>query len=315
MDSLILLILGFLLTLLLTKPCLALLYKLKIGQKILDDTPESHQKKSGTPTMGGLLFVLGIIFLGLLDIFINKSFSAVPLYAFPLLMGLLGAADDYLTVHPKNGVRGIKSQPKALFQGIITIGFVCWLAFVCGKTFNIFGLHLNGIWYVIVVSFIITGYINFTNITDGLDGLLAGIVLCICIIFTFGFGENMLAFLGGMCLAFLVTNSNPAKLFMGDTGSLCLGAFLMAFAFWADMEWLMFIASCWIILEGFSVIIQWTYFKITKKIYGEGKRVFLMAPIHHHFELGGWKETKVVANFTAVSFVLCAFGYGLWLLK
>ena len=306
----ILFLLGFLLSLLLTKPCLALLYKLKLGQKILDDTPESHQKKSGTPTMGGIIFIISIVLTAVIFVLCTQDMSLCkdyfPLVLFPILMGCVGLADDYLTVHPKNGVRGIKSLPKAIIQAVITVAFVCWLAFSQNKEFNICGLHLTGIWYVIIVSFIITGYINFTNLTDGLDGLLAGIVFIIGI--TFGLAILDIFFfpvLAGMCLAFLVTNSNPAKVFMGDTGSLFLGAYLMALSFYLDMEWFMFIASGWIILEGFSVIIQWAYFKITKKIYGEGRRVFLMAPIHHHFEKKGYPEQKITVNAWIITVVLC----------
>lgn len=313
MDYMILLLSGFVISLILTKPCLALLYKLKIGQKILEDTPESHQKKAGTPTMGGIIFLIGAVIFCIFNVVFYKNheniFDTLPAFIYPILMGIVGAIDDYLTVHPKNGVRGIKSQPKALIQAIITIGFVCWLAFYGHKTFNILGLHLTGIWYVIVVSFIITGFINFTNLTDGLDGLLAGIVgatsLVLCLFLT---ELYLLSFFGGMCLGFLVTNSNPAKVFMGDTGSLFLGAMLMANAFLCDLEWIIFIASGWIILEGFSVIIQWTYFKITKKIYGEGRRVFLMSPIHHHFEKKGYPEQKITVNAWIITIILSIIG-------
>lgn len=305
---------GFLLSLLLTKPCLSLLYKLKVGQKILDDTPESHQKKAGTPTMGGIIFIITTIVAFIILIGNCIYYSSVnqflteelPLFAFPVLMGCLGLVDDYLTVHPRNGVRGIKSQPKALIQALITVVFVCWLAFVHHNEFNIFGLHLTGIWYVIVVSFIITGYVNFTNLTDGLDGLLAGIVFVIGLVLNIFCDCSMVYFalFSGICLAFLVTNSNPAKVFMGDTGSLFLGAGLIGYAFYMNFEWILFIASGWIILEGFSVIIQWAYFKITKKIYGEGRRVFLMSPIHHHFEKKGYPEQKITVNVWIITFIL-----------
>ncbi|MBQ0104502.1 MAG: phospho-N-acetylmuramoyl-pentapeptide-transferase [Armatimonadetes bacterium] len=313
-------LLGFLLSLLLTKPCLALLYKLKLGQKILDDTPENHRKKSGTPTMGGIIFIISIVLTAVIFVLCTQDRSFLredyfPLVLFPVLMGCVGLADDYLTVHPKNGVRGIKSLPKAIIQAVITVAFVCWLAFSQSKAFNICGLHLTGIWYVIIVSFIITGYINFTNLTDGLDGLLAGIVFIIGISFGLTFYGlpfyEMFFFpvLAGMCLAFLVTNSNPAKVFMGDTGSLFLGAYLMALSFYFDIEWMVFIASGWIILEGFSVIIQWAYFKITKKIYGEGKRIFRCSPIHHHFEMLGYPEQKITVNAWIITVVLCMVAF------
>lgn len=311
MEYVILFIFGFVLSVLLTKPCLKLLYRLKIGQKILEDTPESHQKKAGTPTMGGIIFLLGCIICMIMTLLIDKNdYHILPAFVYPLFMGIVGSIDDYLTVHPKNGVRGIKSQPKALIQGIITVAFVCWLAFSQQKEFNILGLHLTGIWYVITVSFIITGFVNFTNLTDGLDGLLAGIVAVMGLVFLpSNVNLFMIHIFGGMCLGFLVTNSNPAKVFMGDTGSLFLGAMLMANAFLYDLEWIVFIASGWIILEGFSVIIQWSYFKITKKIYGEGRRVFLMAPIHHHFEKKGYPEQKITVNAWIITVILCMVAF------
>ncbi len=304
----VIIIFSFILTLLLTKPILSMLYKLKIGQKILEDTPENHQKKAGTPTMGGILiigtFLICVAITAVSDYIIYKSFDFIskigPLLIFSLLVGVLGAVDDWLTVFPKGGVRGIKSQVKAIIQLIITLAFVLYLAFVWHKSFNILGLHLTGIWYVIVVTFIISGFMNFVNLTDGLDGLLAGSMAIILLVFI----DVYLAILAGILLGFLVTNSNVAKMFMGDTGSLFLGAFLIGYAFINDLEWPIFIASGWYMLEGFSVIIQWAYFKWTKKKYGEGRRVFKMTPIHHHFEKCGYPEQKITVNVWIWTFLL-----------
>ena len=307
--SIIYIMFGFIVGIVLIKPCLALLYKLKIGQKILEDTPESHQKKAGTPTMGGLIFLVAdlifcliVLFLSYIK-FVTLDMNILPTFIYPLFMGVIGAVDDYLTVHPKNGVRGIKSLPKALIQAAVTVIFVCWMAFSQEKQFCIFGLELTGFWYVVAVSFIITGFVNFTNLTDGLDGLLGGIFCIVCL--ALGFMETVSVVMVGVVLAFLTTNSNPAKVFMGDTGSLFLGAYLMAFAFVRDLEWIIFIASAWIILEGVSVIIQWIWFKITKKIYGEGRRVFLMSPIHHHFEKKGYPEQKITVNAIIIT-IICS---------
>ena len=301
-------IFGFILTLLLTRPVLLLLYKLKIGQKILEDTPESHQKKAGTPTMGGILiigsFLICVLITSVSDYILYKNFDFIskiwPLLLFSLSVGILGAVDDWLTVFPKSGVRGIKSQVKAVIQLAISLGFVLYLAFVLHKSFNIFGLHLTGIWYVVTVTLIISGFMNFVNLTDGLDGLLAGSMAIILLVFA----DLYLAILAGVLLGFLVTNSNVAKVFMGDTGSLFLGAFLIGYAFMNDLEWPIFMASGWYLIEGFSVIIQWAYFKWTKKKYGEGRRIFKMTPIHHHFEKCYYPEQKITVNVWIWTFIL-----------
>ncbi len=317
-NNIILIVFGFVLTLLLTKPVLALLYKLKVGQKILEDTPESHQKKAGTPTMGGILiigaFLICIAITTLLDYILYKSFGFIikigPLLIFSLLVGILGAVDDWLTVFPKGDVRGIKSQVKATIQLIITLVFVLYLAIFLHKSFNILGLHLTGIWYVIVVTLFISGFMNFVNLTDGLDGLLAGSMAIILLIFI----NVQSVFLIGVLLGFLVTNSNVAKMFMGDTGSLFLGAYLIGFAFMNDMEWPIFIASGWYLIEGFSVIIQWSYFKWTKKKYGEGRRIFKMTPIHHHFEKSGYPEQKITVNVWIWTFILSLIAQFVWIM-
>ncbi|MBQ7257976.1 MAG: hypothetical protein IJS60_09845 [Abditibacteriota bacterium] len=318
LNNIILIVFGFVLTLLLTKPVLALLYKLNVGQKILDDTPESHKKKAGTPTMGGILiigaFLICIAITTLLDYILYKSFNFIiklsPLLIFALLVGILGAVDDWLTVFPRKGVRGIKSQVKAMIQLIITLGFVLYLAFVLQKTFNILGFQLTGIWYVIVVTLFISGFMNFVNLTDGLDGLLAGSMAIILFVFI----NIQSVFLIGVLLGFLVTNSNVAKMFMGDTGSLFLGAYLIGLAFMNDMGWSIFIASGWYLIEGFSVIIQWSYFKWTKKKYGEGRRIFKMTPIHHHFEKSGYPEQKITVNVWIWTFILSLIAQFVWVM-
>lgn len=238
------------------------------------------------------------------------------LFAVLLLMtayAILGLIDDYLTVHPMRGVRGIASKPKSAVQILLAIAFIMWLASHRGgfsPMLTIGGITiLQGIPYWVFAVLFITGMGNFVNITDGLDGLVSGLsaiaVLAFVVILMLanqlGNVSPMLlalfASVGGACIAFLWFNANPAKVFMGDTGSLALGVGLPAVAIIAHKEVLMIVICLVFVLDGLSSALQWAVFKFTRITTGTGKRVFKKSPIHHHFEMCGWAEQKIVIRF------------------
>ena len=276
---------------------LKLLYKLKLGQPISEDAPDRHASKNGTPTMGGIVIIAGFL-AGYICYFICKPNSALIYLAviiFMLFSSLIGALDDYLTVFPKNGIRGIKSTPKAILQLIITILFMSYVLYI-NPNIGIWigGFHISGIWYGIVAVFVVTAYMNFVNITDGLDGLVAGLAAILCGVFAYACAAPFMAALCGACLAFLFVNANPAKAFMGDISSLFIGSGIIAFSIIDGLEIPILIASLIFIIDGFSTVVQWAFFKYTRIVKGKGKRLFLKAPIHHHFEMKGYPEQKIV---------------------
>lgn len=284
------------------------LHKLKFGQSIREEGPKSHQKKSGTPTMGGIMIIGGITVSTI--IFAHWSIE-IGLALFVMLGHfVLGFLDDYIKVVLKRNL-GLKAKQKLLGQFIIAIivtyigtnyaGLTqdVWIPFT-GQTYDI------GWFYYVLVIGVLVGTTNAVNLTDGLDGLAAGSMavaslgfVAVCLYF----GKTDLAIFSfasfGACAAFLKFNYHPAKVFMGDTGSLALGGVLAALGILTKTELLLIILGGLFVIETLSVIIQVTSFKTT------GKRVFLMSPIHHHFELKGWKETKVVKVFWTVEFIFC----------
>ena len=271
------------------------LHQLKFGQSIREEGPKSHQAKSGTPTMGGMMIILGLV-VGALA---AGQWSVELGLALFIVLGhfVIGFVDDYIKVVRKHNL-GLKAKQKLLGQ-IIMAAMVAyfgnlptdlWVPFVGN-------VELGSFFYVLLF-FVLVGTTNAVNLTDGLDGLAAGTVsvasLCfmvVCLIL----GNYNLAILCaatvGACLAFLKFNYNPAKIFMGDTGSLALGGAIASMGILTHTELLLVVIGFIFVMEAMSVIIQVISFKTT------GKRVFLMSPIHHHFELKGWKETKVVHTF------------------
>ncbi len=302
----------------------------KVGQVIQNEGPQ-HQSKSGTPTMGGLGIIVGLLVgIGWM-IFTQNSHEfnllreSLPIITAVLLLvisyGLLGAIDDWLTIRPRNGIRGIGSKPKFLLQLVLAVGFVAWLS-ISGNlnaslsipTADTKGLSIDlGWFYYIFAVVFITGMANFVNITDGLDGLAAGLaaILAMALVLFALFQESLLfsgvaLALFGACVGFLWFNCNPARIFMGDTGSLAVGALIPSVAIVCKVELLVIIAGLVFILDGLSSALQWAVFKYTRITTGEGKRVFRMSPVHHHFELCGVPEQQVVVRFWIVG-VLCAF--------
>jgi phospho-N-acetylmuramoyl-pentapeptide-transferase len=305
-----------------------------------EDTPDSHLQKAGVPSMGGL-GIIGSAFVGYAAVMlfsllaqgmVYRDFSMFSLQSgliyllFPAVVGLhcvLGFIDDWSKAH---GTGGISSRAKLAGQLVLGVGFLLILAFTTWRTQNGFlSSNLAIAWWLLSLL-IIVGTSNAVNLTDGIDGLAAGLsVQCAAsfavVVVAFNryqpsadFSFPVLFFwlcLGGACLGFLAFNKHPAKVFMGDTGSLALGAALGAGAILTGTVWLLPFIGFIFFVEMFSVIIQVSYFKYTKKKTGEGKRVFRRAPLHHHFELGGWSEWRVVGTFWAINLVTSCIGLAL----
>lgn len=286
------------------------LKKLKFGQFVRDDGPESHLKKSGTPTMGGLIILASIVITSL---FYMKDYpQIIPILFATLGYGIIGFLDDYIKVVMKRSL-GLKPWQKIIGQLIVTGVFAYYmyahtdlgsemLIPFTGKMVDI------GWIYYPFMFFVMLGTANGANFTDGLDGLASSVTVLIATFFTVvaiglnsGVAPITCAAMGSL-LGFLVFNVYPARVFMGDTGSLALGGFVASTAYMLQMPLMILVVAFIYFVEVLSVIIQVTYYKKTKK------RIFKMAPIHHHFELSGWPETKVVAIFSIVTAILCFIG-------
>lgn len=304
-------LIAFLVTLALGPGMISYLHKLKFGQFIREEGPESHQKKSGTPTMGGILFMIGILVGGLV---FCKSYPRVLAVLFVTVgFGIVGFLDDYIKVVKKRNL-GLTEIQKLLGQLIITIVFAVYMVRYSGIGTDILIPFLHGrslelgILYIPVLIFVVLGTVNGANFTDGLDGLASSVTAVISVFLTVmavttqaGIHPVCSAVTGAL-LGFLCFNTHPAKVFMGDTGSLALGGFVVSSCFILKMPLFLPIIAFIYFIEVLSVIIQVSYYKRTKK------RIFKMAPIHHHFELCGWPETKVVSIFMIVTAVLCFVG-------
>lgn len=296
-------LIAFGISVILSPVMIPFLKKLKFGQFVRDDGPESHLKKSGTPTMGGLIILCSIV---LTSLFYMKSHPEIlPVLFVTLGFGLVGFLDDYIKVVMKRSM-GLRAWQKMAGQFLITAVFAYYLANYTEIGTSVMipftgGYELNlGFWFYPFLFFVVIGTVNGTNFTDGLDGLLSSITVLTATFFTVvAIGmvsglETITCAAVGALLGFLVFNVYPAKVFMGDTGSLALGGLIAATAVMLKMPVYIVIVGFIYFVEVLSVIIQVAYFKKT------GKRVFKMAPIHHHFELSGWPETKVVAIFSIV---------------
>ncbi len=314
-------ILFFFISLLTTKNGLEIIRKLNLLQNIRTEGPASHYKKSDTPTMGGVFMIIPfLIFLLILTI----NLSSLKLFLLLLtIFGffITGFLDDYLSIKNKENT-GLKTNEKFILQSIISIIFIL-LAYeknLINPLITIsdsWGINMNI--FILPISFLLlVGISNSVNLTDGLDGLAAG---CSGIVF-YGLGTEILMkeqkelfvfsilcySMSGICLGFLKYNSYPAKIFMGDTGSLSIGAILGSIALLTDSIFTLSIFSGIFIIESLSVMIQVGFFKITKKLFHRGKRIFLMSPLHHHFELKGIKEQKIVENFWKINILLVILG-------
>jgi len=323
---------SFLVTMAVMPWTISVLRKLKAGQVIQKDGPESHSSKAGTPTMGGLAIIVGVAALlpllrrllgalGVKDV-LELFPGLVPVLLLVTAYALIGFIDDLRTMRPRGGERGLSSKLKFVLQFVAAAAFVLWILRTPGfdSTLRLgaqFRLQLGWAYAPLAVLFI-TGVANFINITDGLDGLAAGLVVILALglaavpMLGLDVGEScayclLLVSLAGACAAFLWFNFNPAKVFMGDTGSLAIGAAIPALAVVMKLEIPMIIAGMVFILDGLSSALQWAVFKYTRIRTGTGRRVFKMSPIHHHFELSGWPEQLVVVRFWIVGGVFGMF--------
>ena len=288
------------------------LRKLKVGQMVRDDGPQSHLKKSGTPTMGGIIILAGVVITSL--IYVRDYPRVIPILFMTLGFGLIGFLDDYIKVVLKRSM-GLRAWQKLLFQILLTGAFAYYIVHVAGIELVMripfySGMCIDaGIFSIPILFIAVLGTVNGSNFTDGLDGLASSVTVVIAIFFSVvaidmqsGIEPITLAFIGAL-LGFLLFNVYPAKVFMGDTGSLALGGFVVATAYMLQMPLFILIVAFIYLLEVVSVMLQVGYFKISG-----GKRIFKMAPIHHHFELCGWSETRIVAVFTIVTALLCLIG-------
>ena len=297
-----------------------LLNKWKTGQVIQEDGPQTHLKKAGTPTMGGIFFVPVVVIASLVWSRLSKIDTSPELIAVCLLTlsyGFIGWIDDWQVLRRQSN-KGISPRMKLTLQVAFGALFSCWLFWYKSSVAEISlpGLNLSlGWWFLPLALFVLTAESNATNLTDGVDGLAAGTgaIAFLGLGTILGYSDPDLAifcasFSGG-CLGFLVHNRNPAVVFMGDTGSLALGGALAAVGLSSNNLWALFLIGGIFLVESLSVIAQVGYYKATKGADGKGKRLFKMAPIHHHFELTGWSETQVVGMFYLVNLLLVAIAY------
>ena len=317
MEMIVACVLSFAVTALLGwKVILPALRRLKAGQEIREVGPKWHATKAGTPTMGGLMFIAGtavaILAAGWQGMMAG-DLSHIYVFLFALIFGIIGFLDDYEKVkHHQN--LGLTALQKFLLQLAAAILFLMLMRYEGRLSPDLYvpflnvSIHLSWPLYMAFAAFVVVGTVNAVNLTDGLDGLATSVTIPVALFFVsaatwWGYtqmGVFAAALLGGL-LAFLLFNAHPAKVFMGDTGSLFLGGAVAGMAFAFDLPLVLIFVGIIYIVETLSDIIQVTYFKLT-----HGKRIFKMAPIHHHFEMCGWSEIKIVTVFTAVSILFCA---------
>ena len=303
---------GFLIVVILGPIFIPMLARFKFGQTVRDEGPQSHLAKNGTPTMGGVMMIVAILITGLTRATISKGLivGLICIVGF----GFVGFLDDFIKIKMKRSL-GLKAYQKIILQFALAL-YIAYYQYsaspsatqlVIPFTNHIINL---GIWYIPFMMIFIIGTVNAVNLTDGLDGLASGVTLivsCFFVLFAVSISNSDVAILAaataGACLGFLGFNSYPAKVFMGDTGSMALGGAVVAFATLTNSPLIIIIVGFIYLAEALSVMIQVTYFKLTN-----GKRIFKMAPLHHHFEQCGWPETRVVFVFWIVTVVLCWIG-------
>ncbi len=305
---------GFVVALIAGFIALPLLRKFQLRQHAYEDAPQSHQAKTGTPTMGGVVFIVPF----LLPVFgAMRDALTLPLCFLVVACGAVGMLDDLLGI-TRGRNKGLRAMTKLLATALIAIIFLRWIDAttvifprdVLFRTGSYMLVAPHWLWLLLGIC-AIAGTIHAVNLTDGLDGLATGTMIPPLLVFAslatpaFSHVPEDAAAIGlGACLAFLYFNRHPAKMFMGDTGSLALGALLSGIAILEGEMLLLIVIGGVFVAEALSVIMQVSYFKMTS-----GKRIFRMSPLHHHFELGGWPETKVTARFWAASLVLSAVGW------
>lgn len=318
--SLIAAAVSFVLTLLIGRFLIPELRKLKAGQEIREDGPTWHKSKAGTPTMGGIMFILGAgvtVFILGWSFMLEGVFWHLYVYLFALIFGLIGFVDDYRKVRQHQN-EGLTARQKFILQLAAAVVFLVLMRYEGLLTNDLYipflnmSFTINWIVYLIFAAFVIVGCVNAVNLTDGVDGLATGVTFVVMVFFAVtgvlwesqGTQALFPAAMAGGLAAFFVYNHHPAKVFMGDTGSLFLGGAVAALGFTFGTPLILIPVGIIYIAETMSDIIQVTYFKAT-----HGKRFFKMAPLHHHLELSGWSESKLVAVFSAITAVGCVLAY------
>jgi phospho-N-acetylmuramoyl-pentapeptide-transferase len=306
-------LLAFFIALILGPVFIPLLHRLKFGQNIREEGPKSHQKKAGTPTMGGLIFIISSFIAMAILIRKPSDEAMIALYAF-IAFGIIGALDDGLKIIHKNNL-GLRAAEKMILLLIVSgvLGFYAATNSNIGTTILVPFVQKSfdlGKWYVPFIVIYFAGTTNAVNLTDGLDGLATSVTLLVMTFFalvSFGLGHYTLSIfcgvIAGSLLGFLRYNAFPAQVFMGDTGSLALGGAVATVAMILKLPLLIVIVGGIYVVEALSVILQVASFKLTKK------RIFKMSPIHHHFELSGWHETKIVSIFSIITVILCLVAF------
>ena len=310
---------GFVLAVLLGRVLIPALRALKAGQSIREVGPKWHNGKAGTPTMGGLMFIAASALCIPFGIFAlkNGEYSQLLVLALALMFGAIGFYDDYIKVKKKRNL-GLTGLQKLVLQVVAAVIFLLAMHFTGALKYDLYipfvtepVASVPPVLYLAIAIFAIVGCVNAVNLTDGIDGLASGVTIPVMVFFTlvavsmkrFGLATFPAALLGGLG-GFLCYNFYPAKVFMGDTGSLFLGGAVVGMAFALDMPLVLLLVGLVYIIETLSDIIQVTYFKLT-----HGKRVFKMAPIHHHFEMCGWSEKKIWVVFVSVTALMCVLAW------
>ena len=296
-----------------------MLRRLKAGQMIREDGPTWHMSKQGTPSMGGLMFILGIVIAILVAgaEYLKAGNSAhIVVFLFALVFGIIGFIDDVQKLRHKAN-EGLTAGQKFLLQLAAAVVFTIWLRKIGYLTPNLYipffnvELALPWVVYMVFAAFVMVGTVNAVNLTDGVDGLATGVTIPVALFYMgvsawYNRGDVavLAAALAGGLFAFLIYNFHPAKVFMGDTGSLFLGGAVCGMAFALDMPLILILVGIIYIAETLSDIIQVGYFKLT-----HGKRIFRMAPLHHHLEMGGWSEKKLCYVFAGITLVCCILAF------
>lgn len=296
------------------------LRRLKFGQQILEDGPKWHEKKAGTPTMGGFIFIAGVIVASIVALLIKFDVHLMMMLLIAVGFGAIGFVDDYVKVIKKQN-QGLTAPQKFILQVILSVIYIVVMNYTGDLNTEIIIPFAHMSWsmpwwlYIVFTLIVVTGTVNAVNLTDGLDGLAASITVIVALFFTVAAvfldssAANIFsAAVAGGVLGFLIYNHYPAKVFMGDTGSLFLGGAISVMAVGLKMPLILVIAGFVYLFEALSVILQVASFKLT------GKRIFKMSPIHHHFEMCGWSEVKIVTVFSIVTLLLCVVAFfGLYL--
>ena len=295
---------------------LPVLRALKAGQSVREIGPTWHNNKAGTPLMGGLMFIFAVILCLVGNLGSMKDYTVFYVLALSLCFGLVGFLDEFCKVKYKRDL-GLTALQKAMLQMAVSAVYLYVLyregTLTCDIYVPFFNVtfYVHPLVYIFFAMFVMVGCVNAVNLTDGIDGLSSSVTIPVMVFFTaaaYAMGKSDLALLpaalAGGLVAYLFYNFHPAKVFMGDTGSLFMGGVVCAMAFALDMPLVLIFAGFVYIVETLSDIIQVTYFKLT-----HGKRIFKMAPIHHHFEMCGWKEEKIVFVFAGVSAIMCVVAW------